>query len=273
MNNLLARVLTAAVVLPFLILAINWREPYAVWALVFVATVIGLAEWMRLALPISPAAERWFGIVLGALFALALYWLGERPWLATAASTGVVLAVFLFYLFRFSPMETAARRIALMTAGIFYVGLLTFLALLKRLPDGTAWIYVALTSAWLSDTGAYFAGRFLGPYWPTKMYPSVSPKKTMVGGLGGLAASLAALVLAKLWYLPALSWLDCLAIAVPANLLGQMGDLAESLIKRSVGVKDSGRLLPGHGGMLDRVDALLFVTPYVFFYALWAFPR
>jgi phosphatidate cytidylyltransferase len=89
----------------------------------------------------------------------------------------------------------------------------------------------------------------------------------MIGGFGGLLGSLASLAAAKLWYLPALSWLDVVCIAVPANILGQLGDLCESLIKRSVGVKDSGVLLPGHGGMLDRIDALLLVVPYVYIYA------
>ena len=83
--------------------------------------------------------------------------------------------------------------------------------------------------------------------------------------------SLVALTIAKLWYLSFLSWGDVLAIAIPANLLGQLGDLVESLIKRSVGVKDSGVLLPGHGGMLDRIDALILVVPYVYAYARWRF--
>ena len=151
------------------------------------------------------------------------------------------------------------------------MGLLSFLALLKQRGDGWAWIYVSLTIAWVSDTGAYFAGRFLGPMWPKKLYESVSPKKTLIGGLGGVVAAYLSLVVAKLWYMPSLSWLDTVAIAVPANLLGQMGDLSESLVKRSVGVKDSGKLLPGHGGMLDRIDALLFVLPYVYCYARFVF--
>src|SRR5262249_38276669 len=103
--------------------------------------------------------------------------------------------------------------------------------------------------------------------------PNVSPKKTIIGGVGGMIGSFGALVLAKLWYLPSLTWIDCVLIAVPANILGQMGDLCESLLKRSVGVKDSGKLLPGHGGMLDRIDALLFTAPYVYAYATWALGR
>ncbi len=126
---------------------------------------------------------------------------------------------------------------------------------------------LTLTLTWLSDTGAYFAGRFLGPFWPRKLYESVSPKKTMIGAIGGLLSSVGALVIAKTFYLPSLTWVDVVAIAVPANILGQLGDLCESLLKRSVNVKDSGKSLPGHGGMLDRIDALIFTAPYVFTYA------
>jgi phosphatidate cytidylyltransferase len=95
----------------------------------------------------------------------------------------------------------------------------------------------------------------------------------VIGGIGGLAASFLALVIAKLWYLPSLTWIDCALVAIPANVLGQTGDLCESMLKRSVGVKDSGALLPGHGGMLDRIDALLFSAPYIYFFTRWIYGR
>jgi phosphatidate cytidylyltransferase len=101
-----------------------------------------------------------------------------------------------------------------------------------------------------ADTGAYFAGRFTGPAWPKKLYEPVSPKKTVIGGIGGLLASFGA------------------AIA-----LGQMGDLCESMLKRSSASRTRAASLPGHGGMLDRVDALLFTAPYIYFYARWAYGR
>ena len=87
-----------------------------------------------------------------------------------------------------------------------------------------------------------------------------------------MLGSLGAVVVAKIWYLPTLTWMDVVLVAVPANILGQAGDLCESLIKRSFGVKDSGALLPGHGGMLDRVDALSFAVPYIYAYVICRFP-
>ena len=123
---------------------------------------------------------------------------------------------------------------------------------------------LVLIVAWLADTGGYFAGRFLGK---AKLYEAVSPKKTWAGAYGGIAGSVVGVIALKLVHA---SWLDVgrrLAIAVPGGILGQLGDLAESLIKRSVGVKDSGALFPGHGGILDRIDAVLFIAPYVYGYS------
>jgi phosphatidate cytidylyltransferase len=267
MSNLLLRFLTAAVAIPGLILAIEWKHPYGVWLWVLFAQLAGLREWMNMTIPKEPVVDRAFGVVLGVGYASLICYrpTGQAPLFGLWA---VTILCFLYFLFRHGVIETVASRVAFVLTGIFYAGvLITPLALMKFRADGAGLIYICLTSAWLSDTGAYFAGRFIGKYIPAKLWETVSPKKTWVGGCGGMAGSFLALTIAKLWYLPALGWDDVVFIAVPANLLGQLGDLCESLIKRSVGVKDSGVLLPGHGGMLDRIDALIFVVPYVYVYA------
>lgn len=275
MSNLAARLLTAAILIPVLIVAIRWPNPIAVWGIVYVATFLGLREYYNMTLAREAVSERGFGVVLGMIFAGFVYWIDRSPSVILAALAGVTIASFLFYLARYRDMDTVAARVAQMITGTLYVALLlTFVALLKkRGADGGAWVFIALTCTWFSDTGAYFAGRFVGPFWPAKLYASVSPKKTVLGGIGGLAGSFIALAVAKLWYLPSLTWIDCVLVSIPANLLGQAGDLCESLLKRSVGVKDSGALLPGHGGMLDRIDALLFSAPYIYFFASWIYGR
>jgi phosphatidate cytidylyltransferase len=222
---------------------------------------------MNMTMPKEPRFDRGFGVVLGTLFGSLIYYQSSGE-AVLFGLFGVIIAAFLFFLFRYRTIETVASRVSFLLTGVLYAGvLITPLALMRRRADGAGWIYICLTSAWLSDTGAYFAGRFIGKYIPAKLWEAISPKKTWVGGVGGLLGSVLALSVAKLWYLPKLSWLDVALIAGPANILGQLGDLAESLIKRSVGVKDSGVLLPGHGGMLDRIDALIFVVPYVYVYA------
>ena len=267
MSNLLLRFLTAVVAIPLLIAAIQWQNPIGVWLWVLFAQIAGLRAWMNMTMPREPVFDRGFGVVLGVLYGTLISY---QP-TGQAALFGlwaVTIASFLFFLFRHGVIETVATRVAALLTGIFYAGvLITPLALLKRRDDGAGWIYICLTSAWLSDTGAYFFGRFIGKHIPAKLWEAISPKKTWIGGFGGLLFSGIALTIAKLWYLPKLEWIDVACIAIPANILGQLGDLCESLIKRSVGVKDSGVLLPGHGGMLDRIDALIFVVPYVYAYA------
>lgn len=267
MSNLALRFLTALLLIPLLIAAIEWKNPLGVWLWVLAAQLTGLREWMNMTMPKEPVFDRAFGVVIGALYGtlICFYPTGQAALFGLFALT---IAAFLFFLFRHGVIETVATRVSFLLTGVLYAGvLITPLALMKRRDDGAALIYICLTSAWLSDTGAYFAGRFIGKYIPAKLWETVSPKKTVIGSFGGLGGSLIALTIAKLWYLPMLSWTDVVCIAVPANILGQLGDLCESLIKRSVGVKDSGVLLPGHGGMLDRIDALIFVVPYVYAYA------
>ncbi len=181
-----------------------------------------------------------------------------------------VLAVIgpgLYYLFRFGDLASVSRRMAATTFGIVYAGVLLIMAAeLKRDVGGTQgghMILFVLIVVWLGDTGAYFAGRFLGK---AKLYEAVSPKKTWAGAFGGLAGSLAGALLMKAFFLDVLSWVDVVLITVPGAALAQMGDLAESLIKRSTGVKDSGAILPGHGGILDRIDAVLYFAPWVYVY-------
>jgi len=151
--------------------------------------------------------------------------------------------------------------------GIVYAGLLlTTLAELKRDGGGDVgghMVSFVLLVVWAGDTFAYFAGRFLGRH---KLYPAVSPNKTWEGTFGGLLGSFAGGVVMKLAFLHHLSWLDVALLTIPGGALAQMGDLVESMIKRSTGVKDSGALIPGHGGVLDRIDAVLFFAPYVYLY-------
>ena len=274
MSNLLLRFLTAVVAVPLLILAINWDKPYGVWLWVLVAQITGLREWMAMTLPGESRLTRWLGVLVGVGFASAVCWVPD-PQVVLLGLCAATIIGFLYFLFRHGAIETVAQRVSMWLTGLLYAGVLIVPLALFKMPGGPGgggrWIYVCLTSAWLSDTFAYFAGRFLSRFWAAKLWAAISPKKTVIGGIGGIVGSLVALTIAKLWYLSFLSWADVLAIAIPANLLGQLGDLVESLIKRSVGVKDSGVLLPGHGGMLDRIDALILVVPYVYAYARWRF--
>ena len=118
------------------------------------------------------------------------------------------------------------------------------------------------------DSAAFYVGTSFGK---TKLYPAVSPKKSVEGSLGGLAGSVIGALVSKAVFFPELSVADCFATALLLGVLGQLGDLFESLMKRSCGVKDSGVIIPGHGGILDRMDSILFAAPAAYYYACFLF--
>ena len=229
------------------------------------------------AMTLGDRGHRRAAVVLGAVACAAMYWLhpnalgdtSSRVALAfgaigpTLAPVLAVLPPLLYYLFRFGDMQQASPRIAATITGIVYAGFLTMFLATTRREFGPDAVILILLVAWIGDTGGYFAGRFLGK---TKLYPAVSPKKTWAGSIGGAAGSIAAVAIMKLLRMKGLGWFDVVAIGLVGAVLGQLGDLAESLIKRSAGVKDSGSLLPGHGGLLDRIDAVLFIGPFVYAY-------
>jgi phosphatidate cytidylyltransferase len=136
--------------------------------------------------------------------------------------------------------------------------------------QGVTWIFLALAIPWLGDTGAYFAGRAFGKH---KLYELISPKKTIEGYVGGIITATIGVFVIRSLSLSVLSPLDCVLIGLGIGTLAVIGDLAESLLKRAFGVKDSGKIMPGHGGLLDRIDSLLFVLPPLYGYALWVLSR
>ncbi len=265
-RNLLVRLATAGIGSLILILVISWHRTEA-WALgIQCAVAIGLVEFYWIVLREDPVWVRLAGVGLGLLLSSVIYWCPHSKALFSALIF-VTLAAAVLHLVKLGTIQTAAARISLMLFGFLYVPvLLTPMALFKRLPDGSDWLFLLLTVTWFGDTGAYCVGRVLGKH---KLSPTISPGKTVEGAVGGLLFNLFAGLLAKVWYMPQISWLDALFIALPGGALAQTGDLVESLIKRSYHVKDSGWIMPGHGGLLDRIDGLLFSTPYVYLYAMY----
>ncbi len=278
LGNLAARVATAIVLVPPLLFAIRAEHPAWVWGVVFTATALALNEYFAMTLPDGQgdSVERAFGVALGLGLAALIYWYAPGVAIVTPAA---VLLPALFYLFRFRVLDTVVPRLAKTSFGVIYAGLLlSFIALVKRDfahvgggfgADGGGWVLMILMTAFFGDTGAYFAGRAFGK---AKLYPAVSPGKTRAGAVGGLAGSFLAAVLANTWFFKDLGWGHGAVVTLVGGVLGQCGDLVESMIKRASSVKDSGKLLPGHGGMLDRIDAVIFIAPWMYLYAhlVWA---
>ena len=266
-SNLATRLLTAAIVAP-LILALLYLGP--VWGFslfIFTANCLSAREFFLMTHP-EDAVARGAGILLTLAVSAVLLLLRTDPRALLAVMAGLPIASILLALVRLGDVHTAAARMAATTFGPLWVSLLTFIALVREEQGehGPGYVLMTLMFAWLADSCGYFAGRFLGR---RKLYEAVSPKKTREGFIGALLGALGGALLAHFWYLPVIPLGDALALGLVAGTLGQLGDLGESLLKRSTGVKDSGEIVPGHGGMLDRLDALFVTSAVVYLYTRW----
>jgi phosphatidate cytidylyltransferase len=190
-----------------------------------------------------------------------------QDWSGVLAA-GAVVALLATAMLQRGALEQAPRSAALGALAWGYAGLLpaSVVALRVREDAGWQWVVLLFVVTWANDTLAYFSGRFLGK---RALAPRISPKKTWEGFWGGAAGSVVGAVVVKLLFLPGMSVRAAVVIGAGAAVLGPLGDLSESMLKRAAGVKDSGKIIPGHGGLLDRIDAVLFVAPWVVACAMW----
>jgi phosphatidate cytidylyltransferase len=257
------RILAAAVALGVLIPLLVFGGLAGAGFIFSMAIVICLGEYAQMAFP-EDFRYAFYWLCLTAL-PLALASLAAPPDnVPVLVGALCMLTMIQVTLAPPDPLAGALDRLGRYAVGVLWVGgLMPFLMRLRLLEDGVAWVLLAMTIAWMSDTGAYFAGKSVGR---TPLYPLISPKKTWEGVAGGVAAALAGTFVVKATLLTDLTVIDCLVLGVVGSLMGVLGDLSESLIKRAMHVKDSGWVMPGHGGLLDRLDALLFVAPTVYGY-------
>lgn len=266
MSNLTQRILTAAVLVPAVLAAVYFDESH--WAVAIVSALVAVLagdEFLRMHAKQEAVSRRIrlaysicaIALVLGSSLELPL------PLFAPLACGGGMLLALVVLSRRQVADRAGGEMVQLLAAWVYIPLLMVVWPLIKR-DLGPNWLTVAMATAFLSDTVAYFVGRAFGRH---PLYPAVSPKKTIEGSIGGLLGGVLALVgMGRMWLLPELQWADAVVLGLVGSVFGQSGDLVESMLKRSCGVKDSGTVLPGHGGILDRVDALLFVAPWFYFY-------
>jgi phosphatidate cytidylyltransferase len=235
--------------------------------LVLVASGVAASEMLGMTHP-GDRLSQIIGSLLTLGVSLAFYQSQADPRLLPTTLVVATTIGLLLPLYRVGDLTQSALRISALIAVPLYIGLLfCSLALVRRdFEQGSNYVLMTLMFAWLGDTGGYLAGRFFGK---TPLHPQVSPKKTREGLFGAVAGAMTGGLLAHFWYLPSIPLPAALGLGLFCGLLGQLGDLAESLIKRSANAKDSGWIIPGHGGLLDRVDALLLVSPAVYLYLIW----
>jgi phosphatidate cytidylyltransferase len=235
---------------------------------VAVFTFIGMLEFYRMALP-ERTPEAWLAATSGAL--MIFLPLLQDCRLALAGFCLLFLGFALLFLFRIRDIPAAAGEISSAILAFAYIPLLLMhLVMLRQGPYGVQWLLVIMLIVMTNDSAAYYTGCAFGKH---RLYPLVSPKKSIEGALGGLLGSVAGTMLARLTFFPQLSPTDALATALIVGVVGQTGDLIESLLKRSYGVKDSGSIIPGHGGVLDRLDSIIFAAPATYYYAIYLFGR
>ena len=255
------RIYTILVLAPLVYGVIRYLPPLAFSSVVVLAGGLALFEFYRMCF-----GDRRHSLLIGiGLTGFAALILGtHQPNIIVPALLATLIGIISVPLFTRTSLEQSLRNVALTVFGVLYLGLtLSTLSMTRLLPQGEWLIFFLLLVTWASDTGAYYIGTLYGRH---PLAPRISPKKTVEGLVGGFFGAIIVAYAARWWFLPELSSLDCLMLATLLTITGLWGDLAESAMKRSVGTKDSGGILPGHGGMLDRLDSLLFTAPVFYYY-------
>ena len=271
------RIITSLWFVPLLVIVVWFGGEPGFTALMVIFGILAALEFYRMVAMSKAPPLTYFGLIWTALFILSrnselLAILEPRfnlslvtPLLLTSA---VVLS--LIGLLSRRQKEGAFTSWAWTIAGILYVGwLLSYLVALRGLDAGRNWVFFALFTTWASDTTAFFIGRKLGRH---KLAPNISPGKTWEGATGGILGAIIVSILfftATPFHLPLTYW-QAIPLSILVSIFGQVGDLVESLLKRNMGVKDSGKLMPGHGGVLDRMDSIIFASIVVYYYVIWA---
>ncbi len=254
--NLKSRLATASVGIPLLIFVVGWGQPWLFLSAVVLLTLAALHEYF-----IIVFRGRVRDQLLGVSFGIALASLIVAPDAMLEIGLGLLLTLlFSVFLFMGGELDERLTRIAWTLLGAFYLGyLLPHWMLLFRLPQGRAWVFFVLSVIMVGDTMAYFIGKRMGT---KKLAPRISPGKTVEGALASVVGSMVTGGLAGMLLMTGVSLSEALMLAAILSVLGQIGDLFESCIKRAFGTKDSGTMLPGHGGVMDRIDSLIFPAAF-----------
>ena len=259
----LKRWITGIVSIPILIYLIGFGPRWLFFGLLCAVSVVGLVEFYRVTASDIPRPVRWSGYLLSLALFFSIY-TGKIYFLLAIISLWafVPMTLFLFAPHSLEPKLTGDIGKGLL--GPVYVSLpLSMLMIIDRYPHGNFWIFFLLAVIFASDTGAFYFGKFFGKH---KLYQAISPGKTWEGTVGGILSS----IFVGLWFLQIFRIhrisLTIISLILGLSIVEQIGDLVESMLKRNHGVKDSGSILPGHGGILDRIDGLIFAIPVLYMY-------
>ncbi|MBA2503141.1 MAG: phosphatidate cytidylyltransferase [Pyrinomonadaceae bacterium] len=262
----MSRVITALIFLPVLIASIRFKELELIFALLAAAAIVlGVYEFYQLA----RRREMQPDTVVGMTFAvgvIAVFYLVELD-LLLAVLPAFVITTLIVAALRGAPFDKMLSSAGATILGVLYVALLGGFLISVRTgfaqPRAAQLLFFFFFVLMGSDIAAYYMGRTLGKH---KLAPAISPGKTWEGAVGGMIASLLAAAIAHFWFFPELKLAAALPLAAAMNVRGVGGDLTESALKRGAGAKDAANILPGHGGLLDRLDSLLFNAPVIYYF-------
>lgn len=258
------RVLSSVILLPLLILLIRYGGIIGFWLVVSLAIVLGTYEFYRMVEARQLTCYKIPGMILS--WVVSCSFLFQNITLISFTLAFACIGIVVYALFSPYPLSTSIISVSTTVFGITYISwLLSHLVLLRGLEEGQWLIFYLLLVIWAGDTGAFYIGSYMGRH---KLAPVISPKKTVEGALGGLGASIVTSLIVKYWLLPSWNYKQALILGSLLAIMGQLGDLGKSIFKRDAGLKDSGNIIPGHGGILDRVDGLLFSTPVLYYYMI-----
>ena len=266
-KELSKRIITAAVLIPLVLVFTLWKNtlPFAVG--ICALAILGNWELTSLLKKASQPVNTGVAMAGAILIAVALILQPCEGWLLfICVLAGLIFVCFLTKMFTENPTESVATYIsANIFAALFFPFFFCFIWFLRNIDKGSFWIIFLFVAIWVSDSAAYFVGTRFGKH---KIVPKISPKKSLEGFIGGIViGTLAAFLIYFIFLREAgLAFWQVLIITVDVVVAGVLGDLFESMLKRDAGVKDSGSIFPGHGGILDRLDSLLFAAPVLYVY-------
>ncbi len=264
MEERIKRIASGFFLIPVVVLIVLYSSIFWLSLIVSLVILLSLWEYIDITLKDIPKGLYFLGMVGGGSvpFFLYLYGIPLLP-LLLFATVGVL---FIYSILFPGDIKRAVVSTGMMVAGVVYVAYpLSYFIPLREMEDGRLWILFVLFVLWAGDMSAYYVGRRFGRH---RLAPLVSPGKTVEGAVGGICGGVGcAVVFDTLFTGMGLGGVFILGLGL--SVLGMVGDLSESLIKRGGGVKDSGTIIPGHGGMLDRIDSMVFAVPFTYYYILW----
>lgn len=257
------RIVSAVIFLPVFFLIVQYGNSTIFFIFLSVILLAALFEFYELLSKNGQKCLVFPGMIIGWVVAFSFF--NNQHQAVYASMAILMLGAFIVKLFSKQPVDAALESISNTLFGVLYIGLLlSYLIFIRKGETGSQLIFILFLIIWLGDTFAYYIGTLVGKY---PLAPSISPNKSIEGALGGLLGSIGGVILAQYWFYPSLSTVNAIILGLVTGVAGQLGDLCESMIKRNLKVKDSGFMVPGHGGLLDRLDSVLFAAPVFYYYS------